>query len=521
VIYRSRVSAAITLLGAGFGLMIAYLIQVHMIGDWLVDDAGISIAYARNLAEGYGLVAQPGVDPVEGYSNPLWVFTLAAIHALGLDLLSSAKALSIGLALLSIAGLLLLGWRITGSSAYSIVTAGWFVTQPGFLIWSVSGLENPLYITLILALVAITLASNERATAPVAGALAAFIALTRPEGALFFPLFLIFHHREWRRYTLSFGLLAIGYIVFRGLYFHDLVPNTYHIKVSGSPLVAAWWSDAINRFKTLSAGLWGRSRILRTLIMTGLLGMGISLTRRRAIPKQLAVALAGTGLALAAYGLLPTDWMGEYRFASPVFPLLPLSLFALVAIAVQQLPARLREPAKILAPLCSLLWLVATFLWVYQPRLAEFIRSPTISLMEVKQSFARFERYVDVLELPEASVMTPDVGGALVFYPQIRVIDLGGLTDRTIARTLGKHPADFYAYIFEVAQPDFIHIHDAWTYRARLDSDPRFLTDYLPIHSYSDPYVETRYGLSLISGDFVRDELTDAHSLELLRQPAP
>jgi len=50
----------------------------------MVDDAGISMAYAVNLAHGYGLVSQAGRTPVEGFSNPAWVVLLAVLTKLGL-----------------------------------------------------------------------------------------------------------------------------------------------------------------------------------------------------------------------------------------------------------------------------------------------------------------------------------------------------------------------------------------------------------------------------------------------------
>ncbi len=64
-------------------------------GGWLIDDAGISFAYARNLVHGHGLVSQPGVPPVEGYSNFLWVLMVALLYAARLFALPwAAKALA-------------------------------------------------------------------------------------------------------------------------------------------------------------------------------------------------------------------------------------------------------------------------------------------------------------------------------------------------------------------------------------------------------------------------------------------
>ena len=53
-------------------------------GQWIVDDAGLSFAYARSLATGAGPVLQAGSVPVEGFSNPTWVAVLAVGRALHL-----------------------------------------------------------------------------------------------------------------------------------------------------------------------------------------------------------------------------------------------------------------------------------------------------------------------------------------------------------------------------------------------------------------------------------------------------
>lgn len=51
------------------GLILAGHIAFY--GSWIVDDAGIVFAYARNWVEGFGLVAFPGDPQVEGYTSPL------------------------------------------------------------------------------------------------------------------------------------------------------------------------------------------------------------------------------------------------------------------------------------------------------------------------------------------------------------------------------------------------------------------------------------------------------------------
>ena len=61
----------------------AYLALAFPLRGWIVDDAAISMAYAANWVAGHGLVSQPGMPPVEGYSNFLWVVGLAALDAAG------------------------------------------------------------------------------------------------------------------------------------------------------------------------------------------------------------------------------------------------------------------------------------------------------------------------------------------------------------------------------------------------------------------------------------------------------
>ncbi len=48
----------------------------------LFDDAMISMRYARNLAEGHGLVWNPGGERVQGFTAPLWTLYMSLWHLL-------------------------------------------------------------------------------------------------------------------------------------------------------------------------------------------------------------------------------------------------------------------------------------------------------------------------------------------------------------------------------------------------------------------------------------------------------
>src|SRR5512146_1096673 len=77
---------------AGFAAAFASL------GGYLLDDTFISLAYARNLVEGHGLVYHAG-ERVEGYTNFLWTVMLALPAALPGGLVPLVKVMSAGLAI--------------------------------------------------------------------------------------------------------------------------------------------------------------------------------------------------------------------------------------------------------------------------------------------------------------------------------------------------------------------------------------------------------------------------------------
>src|SRR5262245_63366246 len=63
--------------------------------DYVVDDAFISMRYARNLVDGHGLVYNLDGERVEGYTNLLWTLLLAAAMACRLDPVLVAKVLGL------------------------------------------------------------------------------------------------------------------------------------------------------------------------------------------------------------------------------------------------------------------------------------------------------------------------------------------------------------------------------------------------------------------------------------------
>lgn len=150
---------------------------------------------------------------------------------------------------------------------------------------------------------------------------------------------------------------------------------------------------------------------------------------------------------------------------------------------------------------------VGLALVTFAPRSLLFAAQPTVPFAEVEANFGlRFNRFAAALGIENGSILLPDVGGTL-WSSRLRVYDLGGLCDRTIARTLGKDRKALHDYIFTVARPTFIHTHEYWTAVAALEADPRLKRDYVPLLLHLEPKViELTDGRPFRSGDFVRKD---------------
>ena len=242
---------------------LVFVLHSLLFRSWIVDDAGVSFAYARNFIHGHGFVAQAGVEPVEGFSNPLWILLVSPFFiADPVNPTVSVKLMSMGLILGSFALVAAINRCIFGQAWWARVVTAAALTltsvNTSFVVWTTSGLENPLYafLSALYGLLSIMYATGNRFTvasrwsdalAAYAGLAAAGLALTRPDGLIFlaaFPGVLAIRvandASQWKtegKRLLVFLVAALvpiaAYLVFRVAYFGDLYPNTYHAKGGG------------------------------------------------------------------------------------------------------------------------------------------------------------------------------------------------------------------------------------------------------------------------------------------------
>jgi len=493
-------------------------------GRWIVDDAGITFAYARSIATGAGPVLQPGASPVEGFSNPAWLGLLVLGRWLRLfdtgtwlgapDVVMFPKALALLCCLGMFAGFLAIARAVSSRPALVALAAGSLTAAiPSFVIWTTSGLENSFLalavVTLAAALVRAGVDSRllETRTAVLCGGLAALAALTRPDGAVFLaahPIAVLVAGssialRSTRRAMLTSVAVGVAplaaYLVWRLVTFGHWLPNTAAAKEQGLPGL----SDLNKPADLVSYVGW----------LGFLLLVVLAIQRGGRTAAGLRMLLIPLGLALVAYVVLAADWMAQYRFATPVWPLLALAF----SVSLAEVLGALDRTARVAT--CGAVAMVAALALVSWRQQAEDFRvTPTVGVCYVARSTGyTFNVYADRLGIGEGSLLAVD-GGGTSLTSGLEFVDLSGLGDEEIAGFWQDDDmAGLRDHVFEDVRPTFIRIWHGWAGVPRLQllEDPRLAEDYA--HVWGPPEG---------GGNFVRrDALADEEALVALQQEAP
>lgn len=289
---------------------------------WVAEDAYISFRFSRNLADGAGLVFNPGMARVDGYTNFLWVLIGAVFELLHIPPFVAIHGLTVGA---SIATLLVvrrvakeeLGASEEGASAAMALLA----LSPPFAKWATSGMETSAF-TLVFLLAASGFAFAEGAALGWAAVAALALSLLRAEAILWVVvlvgLAVAVRWREGRPVGSLLRAAGVGvfpawslWFAWRTWYYGALVPNTVLAKVDPAVGIVA-------------RGL-GYDLMFALLELTPLLlplGAVVAL-RRLGGPRGLwLVALAVAFPAWAA--LVGGDYMFFFRFLVPGLPFMAL-----------------------------------------------------------------------------------------------------------------------------------------------------------------------------------------------------
>jgi hypothetical protein len=440
-------------------------------GPHPIDDAYITFRYARNLAEGLGLVYNPG-EWVLGTTAPLWAVILGAGYRSGLtDLPWLATAISAVCDGASAALLVLLarrmGWPPLGAA---LVGLAWAV-NPMSIGFATGGMETSLFV--LLALAALSMASTRR-RAWLAAGICGVATLVRPEGGLLALVVITWTWFANRRETALAILGAAAPIGLMGasllMRYGSPLPNSVVAKqVAYQP---AWPLENAAAL-LLQAGLPGWSTYflaavpslvglfvcvvgLATLVVLG--KRGLTQVRRENVTWQPFAAFA----ALYVVFYVVVGMRGVRLFPWYLVPIEPFLLLGaasgLVSVGRQAAPAMLAAGLVV--------WQLPALDW-HQP------------LMPLGQDRAREQLYLSVGEQlaatlpPDAVVAAPEIG-ALGYASNLRVLDTVGLVSPS-ALPYYPLPADqlvtdnaIPAGLIDDRQPDAVVTLDAFASRSLL-----------------------------------------------------
>lgn len=214
----------------------------------LFDDAMVSMRYARNLARGYGLVWNPGSAPVEGYTNPLWVAYMAAVHLLPIPVAKTSLVIQATAAVLLTLNLLVvrdIARAVSGGS--DAVALGAVVLTATYLPinnWSLQGMEVSVLVLVMSVALYLPLRSHDwfrRSQYVLLGA-STLVRLDMAVSLVGLLLFNVLVDRPNRRRHVIWGVTSLVAWVglqtaFRVWYFGDILPNAYYLKMTGYPVI--------------------------------------------------------------------------------------------------------------------------------------------------------------------------------------------------------------------------------------------------------------------------------------------
>ncbi len=466
---RSARTSAIIVTGAI--VLAAYGAHVWYFAHYVNDDAFITYRYSRSLAAGQGPYFNPG-QHVEGYTNFLLMLVLAGVcRVAGADAIpAAAKVIGIvgGLAALLAAWALTTRWlrRVHGLAEAAPLLA-WFapalvVVNSAYAVNSTSGLETTLFSGWLL--VGLWLTERSRDTGRWHGAGIAFglAALTRPEGL---PLAIAvlgtaLRASGWRNGAVRKALLLDGGVVvavvaaqlaFR-LWAYDgaWLPNTYYAKAGGF----SEWRSAQNYLREFAWSHLGR--VVGPLALLPLVAAPASTLRRATLP-----ALACCAAAVVALLSEGSDWMMGYRLLVPYTPVWAALVVAGAAAAAERWAA---GAWRVAAAVCAVALVLVS---LQQGRRAEYRALCDESAQS--GSHAALAAWLHTHAAPGDLVALMDIGQVGFRNPELRILDITGLTDARIARSPGTFLHKDYdpAYVLDQA-PRYIVLV---TTRARTGDD--------------------------------------------------
>jgi hypothetical protein len=396
-------------------------------GPHIQDDAFISFRYARNLADGAGLVFNRG-EVVEGYSNPLWTVVLAAASWLGLDLVGVALVLG-GLCFVATVCLTQLAVeRATADRSWGLAAGLLTAAAAPLAGSSLIGLETSLFAAGIAACL---YGASRPSTGPWFVAGLVVVGTTRPEGPILVVVLLAtaFAARRWRgmaspRRQVWVAVAVVGaVVVVRRLAYGHWLPMSALAKRDGDVDAVRSFVRAVPDGARYVASAVGEAWLVIAVVLVAAAVVRWRQLRAEEVvlaTSAVVAGLAGVVVALSNGG----DWMPFGRLVAPYLP-------AALAVCVVGAAASVRSGVPAAPFLVAFAALVAV-----QPALPRFDWVPT------RHGYDDLGRAIATADRQDDLVATPVLGRLSYYAGDVDVLDTLGLTEPAIA--LQPVEADVY-----------------------------------------------------------------------------
>lgn len=508
--------------------------HIAYFGDWAVEDAAISWAYAVNLANGLGAVPWPGAEPVEGYSNPTWVALVTLFQLVGVHPLWSSKFLAMAFTACTIPLVARLAERAVPEAPgpAGVTAAVLFALNTQVGIFGAAGLENPLFNFLLAAAMLRGLTEHEAPRQPPwSAALLVLLTLTRPEGFVYAivlgGLSTLWRYRDGRsqvelsRWWLALLAPLLAWHFARWSYFGWALPATAYAKLPESQMHLLFWDGPgwvyvrmyaensgqgvlLPLYVLAASGLRGRP----ALVGVAVIALGLPLytwtapgpgndplvwaqgVTRCVFPLIAAAALwfaslgtphAQTRGTLWAVGTMVTfyavstrgDWMDGTRWMALAAVPGSVLLAAGVAEVAGLLESEAARRFRPLAPVTACLG----FGLLQGIHSVAFSEEKEISPWMVRDRVWTGHEIAGRLHIDERpNVLTVDMGGFLM-WSGWELLDIVGLTDMPIAQHRSKPWFDWF-FIEYVVQEERPHLMRIGQILGRLKNLPQFKSQY-------------------------------------------
>jgi arabinofuranosyltransferase len=415
----------------------------------LFDDAMISMRYAKHLADGDGLVWNVGGERVEGYTNLLWTLYMAVLHLLPVAQSKTSLLVQASSALFLLLNLVVIrkiACAVSGNSRFvwlgAVVVTASYLPLNG---WSLQGMEVGV-LALVLSLAALaaigSLKSGGFSARPyVLLLIGMFVRMDMAVPFLAMLVFLAVADRKYRSKHLLYGtslfaVALIGQTIFRLVYYGEILPNTYYLKLAGYPF-----------FLRIVRGLYVTSVFIWRLNWVLFLVPFVLLVGRRMKETTLLMIFFVAQIAYSVYvgGDAWESWGGSNRYVSIAMPCFFVAYFSglrklgllaerLILAARPETAGRKIDAYARRAWLAALVLSCVSFTATYGPAaVAETLLFKRT--LHVDSNEKMVERAVVVSKITNDKASIAVVwDGAIPYFSNLNTVSILGKNDQRIAR---------------------------------------------------------------------------------------